>query len=151
MLFLGLFMHYFFFFLFFFFFKQKTAYEMRISDWSSDVCSSDLALARASGRAADRGAVPKRKRRRRLNALVASLNRFHAKPYPVQRDRAHRPPFHPRPCPPDDRGRSCHADTRPRPALVARRPPGRLSDDRHRRQHTPACARPVTPPPPKQN
>src|SRR3546814_11367889 len=28
--------------LIFFFFKQKTAYEMRISDWSSDVCSSDL-------------------------------------------------------------------------------------------------------------
>src|SRR3546814_16688234 len=34
---------------FFFFFKQKTAYEMRISDWSSDVCSSDLAM-RALGR-----------------------------------------------------------------------------------------------------
>src|SRR3546814_7401765 len=31
-------------FYFFFFFKQKTAYEMRISDWSSDVCSSDLIL-----------------------------------------------------------------------------------------------------------
>src|SRR3546814_4198953 len=30
-----------------FFFKQKTAYEMRISDWSSDVCSSDLADADA--------------------------------------------------------------------------------------------------------
>src|SRR3546814_19994365 len=30
----------------FFFFKQKTAYEMRISDWSSDVCSSDLPAAR---------------------------------------------------------------------------------------------------------
>src|SRR3546814_1779679 len=30
----------------FFFFKQKTAYEMRISDWSSDVCSSDLQLGR---------------------------------------------------------------------------------------------------------
>src|SRR3546814_6482619 len=29
----------------FFFFKQKTSYEMRISDWSSDVCSSDLAEA----------------------------------------------------------------------------------------------------------
>src|SRR3546814_9041633 len=28
----------------FFFFKQKTAYEMRISDWSSDVCSSDLTI-----------------------------------------------------------------------------------------------------------
>src|SRR3546814_16654821 len=33
---------------FFFFFKQKTAYEMRISDWSSDVCSSDLPAAPAS-------------------------------------------------------------------------------------------------------
>src|SRR3546814_12421263 len=32
--------------LIFFFFKQKTAYEMRISDWSSDVCSSDLRVAR---------------------------------------------------------------------------------------------------------
>src|SRR3546814_11205642 len=30
----------------FFFFKQKTAYDMRISDWSSDVCSSDLAGSR---------------------------------------------------------------------------------------------------------
>src|SRR3546814_8677953 len=30
----------------FFFFKQKTAYEMRISDWSSDVCSSDLIVPR---------------------------------------------------------------------------------------------------------
>src|SRR3546814_13295425 len=44
----------------FFFFKQKTAYEMRISDWSSDVCSSDLACApkvaaptRAANRARD--------------------------------------------------------------------------------------------------
>src|SRR3546814_13047494 len=40
--------------LLFFFFKQKTAYEMRISDWSSDVCSSDLfkklmVLARGQG------------------------------------------------------------------------------------------------------
>src|SRR3546814_1728458 len=32
----------------FFFFKQKTAYEMRISDWSSDVCSSDLSRHRDS-------------------------------------------------------------------------------------------------------
>src|SRR3546814_2255559 len=37
--------------IFFFFFKQKTAYEMRISDWSSDVCSSDLQPARPSIRA----------------------------------------------------------------------------------------------------
>src|SRR3546814_4068269 len=34
------------FFIFFFFCKQKTAYEMRISDWSSDVCSSDLFVLR---------------------------------------------------------------------------------------------------------
>src|SRR3546814_2607784 len=34
---------------FFFFFKQKTAYEMRISDWSSDVCSSDLPRPRIGG------------------------------------------------------------------------------------------------------
>src|SRR3546814_4933754 len=32
-----------------FFFKQKTAYEMRISDWSSDVCASDLAPDLAGG------------------------------------------------------------------------------------------------------
>src|SRR3546814_2136413 len=32
----------------FFFFKQKTAYEMRISDWSSDVCSSDLVVAKGT-------------------------------------------------------------------------------------------------------
>src|SRR3546814_10441121 len=58
--------------LFFFFFKQKTAYEMRISDWSSDVCSSDLkavAIDRGAGvrvemvkhgfeRIADGGLVP---------------------------------------------------------------------------------------------
>src|SRR3546814_3646096 len=46
--------------LFFFFFKQKTAYEMRISDWSSDVCSSDLfvdwlAVDRIEGREWDIG------------------------------------------------------------------------------------------------
>src|SRR3546814_4250821 len=35
--------------MFFVFFKQKTAYEMRISDWSSDVCSSDLGALSRSG------------------------------------------------------------------------------------------------------
>src|SRR3546814_3934519 len=40
----------------FFFFKQKTAYEMRISDWSSDVCSSDLSTSRTpNGAACARG------------------------------------------------------------------------------------------------
>src|SRR3546814_9206867 len=37
-----------------FFFKQKTAYEMRISDWSSDVCSSDLPCPSRHGRGVDR-------------------------------------------------------------------------------------------------
>src|SRR3546814_14630673 len=36
-------------FIIFFFFKQKTAYEMRISDWSSDVCSSDLIFGGGGG------------------------------------------------------------------------------------------------------
>src|SRR3546814_10539049 len=38
-----------------FFFKQKTAYEMRISDWSSDVCSSDLLPCGVAGRSIDPG------------------------------------------------------------------------------------------------
>src|SRR3546814_1355362 len=42
---------------YFFFFKQKTAYEMRISDWSSDVCSSDLT---AHGRPGQSAGPPKR-------------------------------------------------------------------------------------------
>src|SRR3546814_3445407 len=42
----------------FFFFKQKTAYEMRISDWSSDVCSSDLSLAIRSMDSDNADAVP---------------------------------------------------------------------------------------------
>src|SRR3546814_13849175 len=46
----------------FFFFKQKTAYEMRISDWSSDVCSSDLSTAhsRSSGRSTAASPAPAR-------------------------------------------------------------------------------------------
>src|SRR3546814_7735267 len=56
-----------------FFFKEKTAYEMRISDWSSDVCSSDLAdlvvaVARVAVRAA--GALQDRQHQR-LDAGLA--------------------------------------------------------------------------------
>src|SRR3546814_4584548 len=40
-----------------FFFKQKTAYEMRISDWSSDVCSSDLEVQRCRNRGVIAGAT----------------------------------------------------------------------------------------------
>src|SRR3546814_13078616 len=58
----------------FFFFQQKTAYEMRISDWSSDVCSSDLSRARES-QALDRAplsiALYLRLRRRGLPKFTA--------------------------------------------------------------------------------
>src|SRR3546814_5060607 len=54
----------------FFFFKQKTAYEMRISDWSSDVCSSDLR--QGEGRQTDR---PSRNRRRRRKLCGATRRR----------------------------------------------------------------------------
>src|SRR3546814_14869730 len=43
--------------LFVFFFKQKTAYEMRISDWSSDVCSSDLIGVRRVGAFNEQGVL----------------------------------------------------------------------------------------------
>src|SRR3546814_10843404 len=56
------------FFLCFFLFKQKTAYELRISDWSSDVCSSDLELDRAGQRVAvDRRFAFERHRHRHLH------------------------------------------------------------------------------------
>src|SRR3546814_1068525 len=46
--------------IFFFFFKQNTAYEMRISDWSSDVCSSDLRVAPyRQARGADHQCAPR--------------------------------------------------------------------------------------------
>src|SRR3546814_12835544 len=48
--------------MFLFFFKQKTAYGMRISDWSSDVCSSDLPRYRRPGAGQERG---RRRARRR--------------------------------------------------------------------------------------
>src|SRR3546814_2709036 len=66
-----------------FFFKQKTAYEMRISDWSSDVCSSDLPAtepaatpAPAPEEAAPDGTTPEeRANTARLNAEQASRAR----------------------------------------------------------------------------
>src|SRR3546814_9544530 len=46
----------------FFLFKQKTAYEMRISDWSSDVCSSDLSNKSRRGRNPDLRRIDEKKR-----------------------------------------------------------------------------------------
>src|SRR3546814_6884474 len=63
-----------------FFFKQKTAYEMRISDWSSDVCSSDLhALGRGGGDIdvvdTDPGAAGDREIGRRVEDVLRDLGR----------------------------------------------------------------------------
>src|SRR3546814_16002418 len=58
------------------FFKQKTAYEMRISDWSSDVCSSDLACRLISGRADDR--LPFGTSNARSSAASACVGRLNA-------------------------------------------------------------------------
>src|SRR3546814_4622050 len=55
----------------FFFFKQKTAYEMRISDWSSDVCSSDLV--RRAG-----GAVSPASPNKRLSSSSSGISSFAA-------------------------------------------------------------------------
>src|SRR3546814_4900149 len=56
----------------FFFFKQKTAYEMRISDWSSDVCSSDLMRARNGG---ERGRMPPFSRVHTIEAIIDQFER----------------------------------------------------------------------------
>src|SRR3546814_2236032 len=60
---------------FFFFYKQKTAYEMRISDWSSDVCSSDLRIEAGAAVLVDRdrragdGRHPQRAEQRRQDQV----------------------------------------------------------------------------------
>src|SRR3546814_4768231 len=78
-----------------FFFKQKTAYEMRISDWSSDVCSSDLITKRnapviprvnnhqnqRANRAPARMATPTRSEERRVGKECVSTCRSRWSPY----------------------------------------------------------------------
>src|SRR3546814_7708786 len=63
----------------FFFFKQKTAYEMRISDWSSDVCSSDLRVDMDAGIGRDsvigQGLVIRQQRDGRLAGLAMAGQR----------------------------------------------------------------------------
>src|SRR3546814_7188707 len=59
--------------LFFVFFKQKTAYEMRISDWSSDVCSSDL-LVFVEGAPLDAELEARRQAKVQGKAYVAPYN-----------------------------------------------------------------------------
>src|SRR3546814_8823390 len=81
----------------FFFFKQKTAYDMRISDWSSDVCSSDLGCSLfASVLPAQRDADqprPRTQHRRDVDARRAALSceRLGLRPYRADARQAARP------------------------------------------------------------
>src|SRR3546814_4471486 len=59
---------------YFFFFKQKTAYEMRISDWSSDVCSSDLFVAQQKAQRLRNGDSVERNNLRRLYHSERGVN-----------------------------------------------------------------------------
>src|SRR3546814_7638894 len=61
----------------FFFFKQKTAYEMRISDWSSDVCSSDLrtSLLTSRSRSMSTASMPDAAARRRRPSSISNVSR----------------------------------------------------------------------------
>src|SRR3546814_3656008 len=60
-----------------YFFKQKTAYEVRISDWSSDVCSSDLAAAAgAAGREERLALLEQDRRRHRADRPLAGRDRI---------------------------------------------------------------------------
>src|SRR3546814_7181510 len=72
-----------------FFFKQKTAYEMRISDWSSDVCSSDLDRTREIGRIVHRNAGKIDLRNERVERQTAMLRLF-AQSVPEKRFKADR-------------------------------------------------------------
>src|SRR3546814_5962079 len=72
---------------YFFFFKQKTAYEMRISDWSSDVCSSDLVpfdrlhIARVVCRRRTGARADRRSEERRVGKECVSTCRSRWSPY----------------------------------------------------------------------
>src|SRR3546814_5977653 len=88
-----------------FFFKQKTAYELRISDWSSDVCSADLAVLRRD--------------RRRRGALRVELPAAAARD-PARRGRGQ----------PPARGGPVRAGVPRRAAAAARGPPPRPTTDR---------------------
>src|SRR3546814_2517557 len=61
---------------FFFFFKQKTAYELRISDWSSDVCSSDLAYVSAMAKMLEGWVEGRLGRAGGVSAVEAGLDTF---------------------------------------------------------------------------
>src|SRR5213083_3416366 len=88
----------------FFFFKQKTAYELTASDWSSDVCSSDLLITRSAVISRVRGPTPTvstspRSEERRVGKECSLLCRSRWSPY-HQKRKKHPPNTTPPPTPP---------------------------------------------------
>src|SRR3546814_13218208 len=78
--------------MFFLVFKQKTAYEMRISDWSSDVCSSDLPRACAHARRDAGGRLPGGARRALRQSRTDLRKRGHRAESRGERRQGRRPP-----------------------------------------------------------
>src|SRR3546814_2944414 len=75
-------------FIYVFLFKQKTAYEMRISDWSSDVCSSDLEADADNGFNALVAILPRNRQAQRRTVLIRQDLAVHADRH--ERERMHR-------------------------------------------------------------
>src|SRR3546814_18661817 len=95
---------------FVFFFKQKTAYEMRISDWSSDVCSSDLPVPpglRGGRRALLLPGPGEHGRDQRRHALWRDHARQGRRQPPAERERAGDRPLPGAPCGGDRRQAGC--------------------------------------------
>src|SRR3546814_626896 len=131
--------------MFFFFFKQKTAYEMRISDWSSDVCSSDLTdrfshqRDRAKELTRTAWSAPGFERERRSRPAVRATGAGRRTTPPARasgsRDRQRRPP---RPRPDAAGGRA--------PTTATIRMRGR--NERRRRNRSPKDGESIPPRPP---
>src|SRR3546814_8128885 len=120
--------------MFFFFFKQKTAYEMRISDWSSDVCSSDLlALAQVDRDGLARTDLPLFEDLALVDADHAGLGAANEQPVPRERVAQRAQPV------------AVHAGHDPAPAEAAHRgrPVPRLDRKRQRLNSSTQCASPL--------
>src|SRR3546814_15364273 len=139
--------------LYFFFFKQNTAYEMRIIDWSSDVCSSDLAHDAVVARPAGRPQLAHRAIE--VGAFGHNYTNLMTRiPQPFRHARKYRP----RPSP-QGRVPRASAGNRNRPAPDGcvprarggrRAPPSSRSDAARPSRHRPPAPRPApaAPPPP---
>src|SRR3546814_20204310 len=128
-------------FFFVFFFKQKTAYEMRISDWSSDVCSSDLCSTPSAPRSRSgrtRSRPTSRTRASSARCWLPSANCGRSRPHPAPTtpnewpsSTPKSPPWPPSP-PKEPRRGTREKHCRPRGANTPRPSTKQTTDDPHR-------------------